>query len=147
MLKLAHTRGHRIAVSKHSLSELATGSDKFGPGAENLARSVPELPYFPVGTFGELLGTIGELAGTIGDMKTNEALRKELGTIAKKGTDIRDRGALIDAVRAGATCFVTNDIGLVGSAPRSRIERRLPVVIRTADELLAELEKCDVSSG
>jgi hypothetical protein len=129
------------------LSELAAGSDKFGPGAEILARSFPELPYFPIGTIGELLGTIGELSGTIGDMKTNEALRKELGTIAKKGTDIRDRGALIDALRAAANYFVTNDSGLVGSAPRSRIEGRFPLMICTADELLAQLEECDTGAG
>lgn len=137
LLAAARRRGHRIAISKHSLSELVAGTQSFGPDAEALARDFEELPYFPIGRVDELLGTIDELSGTIVDIKVNDALRERLGSLAKRGTDIRDRGALIDAIRAGADCFVTSDRGLVSAGPRKRLESALPIRVCTPTELLS----------
>lgn len=146
----ASERNCRIACSKHSLVELAAGTLKYGSDAETLARNYCELPYCPIGTFNELVGTISELAGTLADMRANEVLREQLGELAKQGTSVRDRGALIDAVRAGAAYFVTADRGLTDPGPRTRIERMLPIRIRTPTEINVELfgrqeQACDVA--
>jgi hypothetical protein len=125
-----------LAVSKHSLAELAAGSERYGPLAERLAREQTELPYFPIGSIDELLGTIGELAGTLGDMNENERRRDGLGELASAGTNIRDRGALIDAIRAGADFFVTSDAGLCGNGPRGRIEQTFPICVRCPGEMI-----------
>lgn len=126
-------------MSKHSLSELAAGSLKYGPAAEDLARTYAELPYYPLGVIDDLLGTISELAGTFDDIRMNERTRVALGSLAKQGTDLRDRGALIDALRANASFFVTSDKGMVGKGPRLRIEGELPIRIRTPAEMCADL--------
>jgi predicted nucleic acid-binding protein len=147
LLSLATTRGFRVAISKHSRKELADGTSRFGGAAEDLAAQFEEIPYFPVGSWEELLGSWNDLSGTWNDAKDNEKLREALGDIAKKGTDIRDRGALIDALRSKASYFVTSDKGLVGAAPRGRIEASLSIKVRTAAELCAELEQPDTRAG
>jgi predicted nucleic acid-binding protein len=139
LIQRARTEGHRLAVSKHSLSEMDAGSAKHGTAALTAAQACEELPYFPIGTIGDLLGTIGELAGTMDDAAANERLREELGRLAKNGADIHDRGALIDAVRSGADYFVSYDKALVGEAPRRRIEGALRIKLRRPAELLGEL--------
>jgi predicted nucleic acid-binding protein len=139
LLTCAAERGARIGVSKHSLVELTAGSIKYGGSAESLARAYETIPYHPVGRIDELLGTITQLSGTFDQMRVNEALRVRLGNLAKAGTDIRDRGAVIDALQARATYFVTSDRGLVAPAPRARIEAELPIRIRTPAEMLREL--------
>ena len=131
----------RIKISKHSLSQLIVGTAKYGPAAESLARRYEEVPYYPIGTIDELLGTISELSGTLDDIRKNDALRETLGSVAASGTDIRDRGALIDALLAKADYFVTSDRGLVGAGPRARIESTLSIRVRTPSEMTADLRR------
>ena len=126
-------------MSRHSLHELEIAAAKFGEAALDLARKHPVLPYFPIGHIDELLGSIEELAGSFDDMRANDELRDRLGSLAKSGTDIRDRGGLIDALRAGADVFVTYDRAMVADAPRGRIEQALAIRVRTPEELLHDV--------
>jgi hypothetical protein len=66
--------------------------------------------------------TIEQLAGTWEDAKRNEQIQQELEQLAKSGNDIPDRGAYLDALRAGADAFVTSDKQLVGTSPAARIQ-------------------------
>lgn len=126
MLTLGNAHGLRFAISKHTRSELAAGSSDYGPAAEALAAGFEELPYYPIGCITQLLGTIAELSGTFDDMRRNEQVRDSLATIATQGTDIRDRGALIDAIRNDADFFVTYDTGIVGTGPDNGSRARWP---------------------
>jgi len=119
-----------LYVSQHTLDELAKKPDR----ALDLAKSIPVLPYWPIGKIGDLVGTIGQMTGTFGDMRRNEAIQKELEALAKSGNDIRDRGALVDALHASMDAFVTSDRQLVGSGPADRIFNRLQIrVINPVD--------------
>ncbi len=139
MLARARLLGYRIAVSKHSRSELEASSEMYGPEAARLAAEYEEIPYFPIGTISQLLGTISELSGTLDDMFANDRLRESLASIATQGTDIRDRGALIDALRSGAQIFVTSDKGIVGKGPRGRLQAAFSILVRTPLELCTEI--------
>lgn len=141
LLSLPAHGGVRIAISKHSWSELAGGSGTYGPNAKALASRFEEVPYWPIGTINELLGTINELSGTFDDIRVNALLRERLGVLAAQGTGLHDRGALIDALRSEAEYFVTSDKGLVGSGPRRRIEAALPILIRTPTEMCEQLSR------
>lgn len=137
----------RVAVSKHSLSELEAAQLKYGPAAFQLANSYEVLPYYPVGTIKQLLGKISELAGTLADMKTSAERLKLLSSLAKRGTGLRDCGALIDSLYANAQVFVTCDRGMVGSMPKARIEQAFPIRIRTATEFLHEVSPAPAGEG
>jgi len=53
-----------LHVSLHTLHELEQKPDE----ALDLAKSLPSLPYWPIGKIEELVGTINQLAGKSGDM-------------------------------------------------------------------------------
>ncbi len=128
-----------IGVSKHSLNELERASGEFPDGAFELALAVPLIPYFPVGTYDELLGAYDDLAGSYDDMEANDDLQQRLGSLAKAGTSLGDRGAVVDAVRSGAAVFVTSDGELSKTGPAARIQKHLGLRILTPTALAQEL--------
>ena len=124
-----------LFVSLHSLHELEQKPDE----ALALAKSLPLLPHFPIGAWGEQIGTWSQAAGTWEDAKQNEEIQNDLRKLAKAGTDIRDRGACIDALCAHADVFVTSDKGLAGKGPSSRIAEKYELMIMVPVELASEL--------
>jgi predicted nucleic acid-binding protein len=138
ILTAAQTGVIKVGVSKHTIHEIARGTVKYGPAAEHLATSVAEIPYYPLGTIKELLGTWSELAGTWDDARVNEQLQVQLTSLAKAGNDLRDRGAVVDALRAGATAFVTWDRQLVGPGPAARIHEVTGLRILTPEQVIGQ---------
>lgn len=123
-----------LAVSQHSLLQLEAVTDRFGTSALDLAKTAVVLPCYPTGSISELVGPIDGLAGSLSEVTGTDQFRLQLADIATSGTDLRDRGALIDTYRFGASWFVTNDKGLVGSGPQGRIRAHLGIsVVRPAD--------------
>ena len=136
----AAVRGElRLGASLHTITELANGSVKDEGRASALASTCEQLPYYPIGSIDDLLGSIDGLAGTLGDMDENEAIQQRLRVLAKAGASLADRGALLDAERAGATVFVTSDGQLVKRGPRSRIESEIRLRLLTPEEAVYRL--------
>ena len=124
-----------LKVSLHTLHELEKKKDK----AWELAKTLPELPHWPIGTWDELVGTWDELVGTWDDAKRNNQIQFELKLLAKSGNDIRDRGAYIDALCSNLTGFVTSDKQLVGDGPSQRINERFQTHVISPEELINKL--------
>ena len=80
------------------------------------------------------MGTIKQMTGTCDDMRRNHAIQEELGSLAKSGNDLRDRGAFLDALHASMDAFVTNDKQLVGTGPAKRIFDRFQMRILRPEE-------------
>lgn len=139
LLQLADRRAIRIAVSRHSLHELEAAKSGHDDGAFELALRYSVVAYYPVGTINELIGSIGNLAGTFDDMDRNHELERRLEALANRGTDLRDRGAVIDALQAGATAFVTSDRQLVAAQPAQRIRESVGLRMVRPSDLVAEL--------
>lgn len=135
ILKASHSGKITLLVSLHSLHELEQKPDE----ALALAKSLPLLPHFPIGTWGEQVGSWSQAAGTWEDAKRNEEIQNDLKKRAKSGADIRDRGAYIDALHAHANVFVTSDEGLAGNGPSSRIAAKYELRIMTPTGLASEL--------
>jgi uncharacterized RDD family membrane protein YckC len=123
----------RIAISKHSLEQLSVKPDE----AYRLARQAVLIPYYPVGSIEELLGSIRDAAGSFDDMRESARAMTLMTELAKAGADIRDEGALLDALMANADAFVTSDDGLVGDGPVRRLESHFGIRIARPDEVLA----------
>jgi predicted nucleic acid-binding protein len=124
-----------LAVSRHTLAEVLEPVE-----ARALAGSLATIPYWPVGTIAEQVSTIEQLTGTWDDSKRNQEIEEEVARLAKSGTDIRDRGAYLDALRAEADVFVTSDKQLAGSGPASRIRTRFGLRICTPFKLASEID-------
>jgi hypothetical protein len=122
-------------VSLHTLHELEEKKDN----AWKLAKTLPELPHWPIGSWGEQVGTWEQATGTWHDGNVNNQIQIELKNLAKSGTDIRDRGGYIDALRSGLDGFVTSDKQLVDSGPAKRINERFPIKVITPEQLADEL--------
>ena len=60
ILNASHLGKNTLFVSLHSLHELEQKPDE----ALALAKSLPLLPHFPIGTWGEQVGTWSQAAGT-----------------------------------------------------------------------------------
>jgi hypothetical protein len=128
-----------ICVSRHTLAELT----KDGPvtlRARSIASGCVTLAHYPIGSWDEQVATWEQLAGSWDDARRNQEAQTELASIAKAGNDLRDRGAYIDALCAGAAAFVTSDRQFVGSGPTSRIQKRFGLRVVTPDALATELE-------
>ncbi len=134
----AAAKAHRIAlwVSRHTLSELTRDDE-----ATVLARSLPALPHYPIGTSDEQVGTWDKLAGTWDDAKRNEDLQIQIKALAHANVSIRDRGGLIDALASKLDGFVTSDKGLVAPGPASKINAVLATKVLTPIELAGTLER------
>jgi len=124
-----------LKVSLHTLHELEGKKDE----AWKLAKTLPVLPHWPIGTWADQVATWSELEGTWSDMERNDQIQLQLKEIAKSGTDIRDRGSYIDALCNGSDGFVTSDRQLVGSVPCERINNQFPTKVLTPEQLVEEL--------
>lgn len=126
-----------IYISRHSLTELSR-EDRLTQAARELAAGFSVLPHYPIGPWAEQVATWDETYGTWGDVQRNEKIQRELAYLAKSGSDLRDRGAYLDALHAGVDVFVTSDKQLVGSRPAARIHERFRLRVSTPADL-AEL--------
>ena len=124
-----------LKVSLHTLHELEVRGDK----AWELAKTLPELPHWPVGSWNEQVGSWQQQAGSWDDAKRNDEIQRQLKALAKSGTDIRDRGAFVDALRNGVDGFVTSDKQLVGSGPAARINETFATKVVTPEQAVTEL--------
>lgn len=132
----AHASGKiTLMVRRHTLAEL---TDPSGLALE-LAKRFSVLPYWIIGTIAEQVATIEQLAGTWENAHRNEEIQEQLEHLAKSGSDIRDRGALLDALHGGADAFVTSDKQLVGGGPAKRIEEKFGIRILRPADLVREL--------
>src|SRR3989304_6352065 len=86
-----------LKVSLHTLHELEQRQDE----ALKIAKTLPKLPHWPIGTWDEQVGTWKQQTGTWDDARRNDKIQLELKALAKSGTDIRDRGGYIDALCSG----------------------------------------------
>jgi predicted nucleic acid-binding protein len=123
-----------VAISRHTLAEILEPL-----AARVLANSFEIVPYWPIGAVAELVATIEQLAGTWKDAGKNEEIQQELSRLAKSGNDIRDRGAYLDALHAGADVFVTSDNQLAGSGPAKRILDRFGLRVAKPYEIASEI--------
>ncbi len=124
-----------LFVSLHSLHELERKPDE----AFALAKSLPLLLHYPIGSWEEQVGAWSQLAGTWEDAKRNKEIQQGLKNLAKSGADLRDLGAYIDALYARADVFVTSDKDLVGKGPSNRIAEKYKLRIVTPEKLAAQL--------
>ena len=110
----------KLFISRHSLHEIREPK-----GAVDLANSCELLPHYPIGAWDDQIGNWDDLAGTWNDAKLNQATQQKIQNgLAKSGTDIRDRGAYVDALSAGVDVFMTSDGKLVKDGPASRIAEK-----------------------
>jgi predicted nucleic acid-binding protein len=131
----AHASGKvKAMVSRHTLAELLDP-----PEALRIANLLPVLPHWPIGTIAEQVSTIEQLAGTWQDARRNEQIQNDLEGLLKSGNDIRDRGAFLDAVLAGADVFVTSDRQLAGGGPAKRIQDRFGIRVLKPTDFAHEL--------
>jgi hypothetical protein len=135
ILRAANRRQVSLKVSLQTLRELEEKKDE----AWELARMLPELPHWPIGTWDEQIGTWRQQTGTWDDSRRNDQIQSELKAIANSGTDIRDRGGYIDALCNGIDGFVTSDKQLVGSGPSARINKRFSTKVLTPEQVAKEL--------
>lgn len=124
-----------LKVSLQTLHELAQKQDK----ALELAKTLPELPHWPIGTWDEQVGICEQQTGTWDNGRRNDKIQLELKALAKSGTDIRDRGAYIDSLCSGLDGFITLDRQLIGSGPAMRINQRFFTRVLTPNQALKEL--------
>jgi len=124
-----------LKVSLQTLHELEEKKD----AAWEFAKTLPELPHWPIGRWDEQVGSWSQLTGTWDDMERNDRIQLELKALAKSGTDIRDRGGYIDALCYVLDGFVTSDKQLVGTGPSKRINERFFTKVLTPEELVEEL--------
>ena len=125
-----------LKVSLQTLHELEQKKD----AAWELAKTIPELPHWPIGTWDEQVGTWAQKTGTWDDGKRNDKIQLEIKALAKSGTDIRDRGGYIDTLRSQLDGFVTSDKQLVATGPSKRINERFFTRVLTPEQLADELD-------
>ena len=127
----SHTAMHRIfqaaargelelSVSLHTLHELEARKDEAWDW-RGLRLNCP-IGLLVVGRSKSEPGSNRREPGMIG--RRNDEIQTELKSLAKSGTDIRDRGGYIDALRNGLDGFVTSDKQIVGNGPSGRINGR-----------------------
>lgn len=124
-----------LKVSLQTLHQLEKRRDE----AWKLAKKLPVLPHYPIGNWNEQVGTWEQQTGTYDDDRRNDQIQSELKSLAKSGTDIRDRGGYIDSLCNGLNGFVTSDKQLVGSGPSARINKRFSTKVLTPKQLAEEL--------
>jgi predicted nucleic acid-binding protein len=124
-----------LNVSLQTLHELEQKKD----AAWELAKTLPELPHWPIGTWDEQVGTWAQQTGTWDDGKRNDKIQLEIKALAKPGTDIRDRGGYIDALRSQLDGFVTSDKQVIAIGPSKRINERFFTKVLTPEQLADEL--------
>lgn len=135
IFQLAENRKIKVFVSLQTLTELEKKDDE----ALQLARTIPTLPHWPIGTWNEQVGTWKEQEGTWNDAKQNDRVQLKLKDLAKAGNDIRDRGAFIDTLKSNMDYFVTSDGQLVKKGPQKRINNSFQTKVVKPKDLLGKL--------
>lgn len=135
ILRAAEKKQVSLKVSLQTLRQLEDRKDE----AWELAKTLPELPHWPIGSWDEQVGTWTQLTGTWDDARRNDQIQSELKALAKSGADIRDRGGYIDALCNGLDGFVTSDKQLVGSGPSLRINKQFSTKVLTPEQAAEEL--------
>ena len=135
ILKASYSGEVTLLASLHSLYELERKPD----GALALAKSIPLLPHFPIGTWEEQVETWNQAAGTWEDAKRNEEIRKDLKKLANAKAGIRDLGVYIDALFGHADVLVTSDGDLVKEGPSKQIAAKYGLKAITPAEFVSEL--------
>ncbi len=124
----------KLFISRHSLYEIQKSQN-----AIDLANTCEILPYHPIGTWGDQeIVKWGALAGTWNDAKINQTVQEDIQNLAKSGTDIRDRGAYIDALRAAVDVYMTSDRQLAGNGSAPRIAGKYGLKILTPKQFAEE---------
>ena len=131
IFRAADTGQVSLKVSLQTLHELEEMKDE----ALELAKTLPKLPHWPIGSWDEQVGTWKQQTGTWDDGKRNDQIQLKLSTLAKSGTSIRDRGGYIDALCNKLDGFVTSDKQLVGPGPSTRINNQFWTKVITPEEL------------
>ncbi len=121
-----------LFVSHHTLQELSRVED----AAYELGRRINVLGCYPFETWDDLVGTWNDLRGTWDEIGVSDETQREMRELANAGTDIRDRGALLDALRADLDVFVTSDNQLAKEGPASRIASRFGIRVLTPSSVL-----------
>lgn len=92
----------RLVISRRTLSELSERADE----AFSFANRLPILPYYPIGSWNDVSdATWEQLAGTWDDGA--DEIQRALPV--RNRVKIKDRGILIDSMRAGIELLVTTD--------------------------------------
>ena len=124
----------KLSVSLQTLHELEARPD----AALDMANQIERLPHYSIGFWDEQVGSSEDEAGTWADGKGDDERQEQIARLAKSGNDIRDRGALIDALRAECDFFVTSDGQLVKSRPRQQLEASFPIRLLTPVQFAEE---------
>lgn len=124
-----------LKVSLHVLHQLREKPDS----ALDIAETLQQLPHLPIGAWNKQVGTWQQLTGTWDDANQNERIQIKLKKLANSGTDIRDRGAYIDALCSNLDGFITSDKQLVGSGPVRKINERFSTKVLTPEQAVEEL--------
>jgi len=135
LFQLAPQRDIELLVSRHTLAQLSRVDDE----ASRLAHTLPILPHWPIGAWAEQVGTWDQTQGSWDDARRHDDVQGEIQTLAKAGTDIRDRGAYLDALMAAVEAFVTSDKQLAGSGPSVRIKERFGLRVETPQAMIDAL--------
>ncbi len=135
LLEMANKGLIFVGVSLHTIAELVVKKDK----AWELAKSLPEVPHWPIGEWQDQVANWDQMQGTWEDAKRIEQIQNEIAELAKSGNDIRDRGAFIDALFSGFTGFVTSDKQFVGSGPVKRLNERFSIFVISPENLLKNI--------
>jgi hypothetical protein len=123
-----------LCVSFQTLHELGARPD----AALELAHQFEQLPHYSIGSWDEQVGSWNDEDGTYADGEFDDKRQELMATLAKSGNGVRDRGALIDALRSGCHAFVTSDGQLSKSGPAHRLEREFSILIRTPQQYVEE---------
>ena len=124
-----------LAVSLHTLEELKDRNDS----AYQIAKELPELPHWSIGSWHEQVGNWKQNNGSWDDGKFDDQRQEILRTLAKSGNDIRDRGTFIDALRNEFDGFITSNNQLVKPGPLKRINDYFSTKVISPENLVKEL--------
>ena len=136
MLKAYKEGRVEFYVSLHTLSELEKRQDD----AWELAKTFPQSSHYPIGTWDEQVGTWDQASGTWDDARNNDIEQNNLGSQAKSGTSIQDRGAFIDGLCSDFDGFLTSDGQFVKSGPSARINENFALKVITPNQLVGEIQ-------
>ncbi len=91
----------RLVVSRRTLGELSKKADE----AFSFATVLNILPYYPIGSWNDVDATWEQVAGSWDE--GSDEIQQNLPV--RKKVKIKDRGILIDSMRAGIEVLVTTD--------------------------------------
>jgi hypothetical protein len=135
ILQAARSGAISLSVSLHTLNELGGREDE----ALRLAKTLPVLSHWPIGSWNDQVGTWYQATGSWDDGRRNDEAQTILKARAKSGNSIRDRGAYIDALRNDLDGFITSDKQLIAPGPANRINNEFSTKVLTPESLASSL--------